>query len=725
MRVKLSVIVIALCTRLIASTAVADEGMWMMHQLGALDQSALQKRGMVLTPSDLWNPATGTGLASATPSLGGCSASFVSSQGLIITNHHCAFGALQINSAPEHDYITDGFLARTRAAELEARGSRVLVFKGYDDVTERVTAVLSPELTAAQRGAALERRKKELVAECESVGMHCQLSTMFSGGKYYLFKQVELRDVRLVYAPPLAIGNYGGEIDNWMWPRHTADFALLRAYVGPDGKPASYAKDNVPFTPDRYLKISLEGVREGDFTMIMGYPGRTFRYRLSNGVAEDTNVGYPNRIKTFGDLIAILEERGKTGKDVEIKVASILKGFNNTYKNNRGMLEGLRKTRLADRKKVEETSLQAWVDANPTRQEKWGDTLPTLTRLVERQNATRERDLLMSITPRLSSLLSSAITVTRVSQGKGKADLDRDAGYQKRDERSLRIKLVTMQRNLDVASERAMLAYLFRRASALPAGQRIGAIDTALAATDAVGEAAISRLLDQLMTTRLADRDTRLAAFEADEATLAAMKDPMLAFAANLVRDIRAFEAEDQAFDGDFVLIGARFMEALKAFRGTELYPDANGTLRFTHATVQGFSPRDAVVYRPFTTLAGVLAKNTGQEPFDCPPSLQLAAKKGSFGHYLDTELGDLPVNFLSTNDITGGNSGSPIMNGKGELIGLAFDGNYDSMTSDYLFDPPLTRTINVDIRYCLWVMDFVDGAHELMREMGVEPLSK
>ncbi len=725
MKVKACVVAVVCCAALVAGTGLADEGMWMLNQLASLDQASLQKMGMQLTPQDLWDPARGTGLASATPSLGGCSSSFVSSDGLIITNHHCAFGAIQSNSTPEHDYISDGFLARTRDEELEARANRVLVFKGYDDVTDAITAVLRPELTPAERGSAVERKKKELVAACEATGLRCQVATMFSGGKYYLFKQLELRDIRLVYAPPQAIGNYGGEVDNWMWPRHTGDFSLLRAYVGPDGKPASYSKDNVPFTPDRVLKISLEGVKEGDFTMIMGYPGRTFRYRLAAAVAEDTRVGYPDRIRTFSDLIGILELRGKTSRDVEIKVASVLKGFLNTYKNNKGMLEGLTRAALADRKKAEEERLQAWIEADPARKAQWGDVLAILGRLWESQNETRERDLLYSLLPRISPLLNSGVIITRWGQGVGRADIDRDTDYQARDERGLKVKLVTMQKNLDLPTERAMLTYFFRRAAALGPKQRIGSVDRALAATGKTGEPAILALVDGLLATTLTDMSTRLAAFGQTEAELAARKDPLLDFAAALVKDLKAEEEGTRARDGDSLVAGARYMAALRAFRGVELAPDANSTLRFTYGSVKGYSPRDAVLYAPFTTLAGVLAKNTGEVPFNCPSSLMPVARRGSFGHYLDAVLGDVPVDFLSTNDITGGNSGSPIMNGKGELVGLAFDGNYDAMTSDYMFEPAVTRTINVDIRYCMWVMDFVDGAHHLMREMGVEPISK
>lgn len=712
-----------------AAVASADEGMWMLHQLRDLDQAKLRQMGLQLTPEQLWDPATGTGLASATPSLGGCSASFVSPDGLVVTNHHCAFGAIQINSSPEHDYITDGFLARTLAEELPSRSSRILVFKGYDDVTTAMRGALTPGMAPAERALAIERKEKELVAACEKDGITCKVASMFSGLRFYLFRQLELRDVRLVYAPPRAIGEYGGEVDNWMWPRHTGDFSFLRGYVGKDGKPADYSPDNVPFRPDRFLKIATEPLREGDFTMILGYPGRTYRYRLASEIDHDTSFYYPQRIKLLRDWIAILTQRGATSKEVEIKLASTLKGNYNSVKNNEGMLQGLKTSDLAGRKRAEEARLAAWIAAEPARLARYGNALPALEKALATSRATRERDMVLSFLPkpggsgrdsRSSSVLSSALTLVRWAQEKTRPDMEREQGFQARDERSIRQRLTSMQQNLDVATEKASLAYFLRHAQALPPGQRIPALDRALAATGREGDDAIATLLNRLFTgTRLTDPAVRIGALDLDAAALAARRDPMLDLAADLLQDLRAGEDARRRLEGEMLVAGATYMEALAAFRGTALYPDANGTLRFTYATIKGYIPRDGVSYTPFTTLRGVLEKNTGEAPFACPPALALAAERAEAGRYLDPSLGTVPVNFLSTNDITGGNSGSPIMNGRGELIGLAFDGNYESMTSDYQFEQDMSRTINVDARYMLWVMEHVDGAVNLLKEMG------
>jgi Peptidase S46 len=722
-------LVIFALVALAAAAAVpsqADEGMWMLSQIPELS-GTLKAMGLQLTPQQIWDPKTNSGLASAVPWLGGCSSSFVSPDGLIVTNHHCAFGAIQMNSTPEHDYITEGFLAASRAEELPYRPGRVTVFKGYEDVTGAVTASLVRDMKPEERTKAIKRREKELIAECEKGGLRCRLAEMFGGGKYVLFRQLELRDVRLVYAPPRSIGEYGGEVDNWVWPRHTGDYSFMRAYVGPDGKPADYSPDNVPYRPERWLKIATEPLREGDFTFILGYPGRTMRYRVAASVAESTQFYYPQRIALLKDLIAILEKEGARSKGVEIKLASQLKGYYNSYKNNVGMLEGLTRSDLAGRKRAEEAKLTAWIDADPARKAKYGEALPGLDAIVAARGATRDRDLILGwvTMPRSSGLLAAAMIIDHWAEEKPKPDLERDLGYQARDERSLHQRLVTMQRNLDLASDKATLAYLLARAAQLPAGQRISAVDDGLAATGVTGGQAVTALVDRLFTTKLADEKTRLAMFGMDEKALLATGDPMIVFAAALRRDIKAMDNAGEKYEGESVTLEPRLLEALAAWKQAPLYPDANSTLRFTYATVKGYSPRDAVLYLPFTTLHGVIEKNTGVEPFACPKRLLEAAKLGGFGRYEDARLHDVPACFLTTNDITGGNSGSPVMNGKGELVGLAFDGNYESIDSDFLFDPALARTIAVDIRYVLWCSDFVDHADWILKELGLQPLHR
>lgn len=710
---------------LAAAPLGAEEGMWMLHQLSLMDQKELKAMGLELTPEQLWNPATGEGLASATVSIGGCSASFVSPQGLVATNHHCAFRAIQSNSSPEHDYITDGFLAHSLAEELQAHGYRVFVFLGYEEVTRQVVGGLASDLPPVERLTRIERNMAEVTAACEAEGDRCRVAEMFGGRNYYLFRTQELRDVRLVHAPARAVGEYGGEIDNWMWPRHTGDYAFLRAYTAPDGSPADFSPDNVPYRPKRWLTVATAPLRAGDFTMILGYPGRTMRYRPAAAVAEDTELGYPERIQLFREWIDILEERGRTSKEVEIMLASRLRGLQNVHKNNQGMLEGLRRFRLAERKQAEEQALAAWIASDPGRRAAYGSIMPAIDQLIAEQGVTRQRDLLLGSLSRASSLLAAAITIERWAEERAKDDLDRKPGFQDRDAANVAQRLAMIQRDLDVETERAVLTLFFNRARALPERQRITSLDAALAATGESGERAVAVLLEQLLgETALTDAQVRQDLLGMRHEDMLAGGDPLIRFAAALRIDADAAEEASRRSEGAMTTLMPRLFDARETWLNRPLYPDANSTLRFTYATVKGYSPRDGMVYLPFTTLAGVLEKNTGKDPFDAPPALVAAAQVKPHPAYVDELLGDVPSCFLSTNDITGGNSGSPVMNGRGELVGLAFDGNWEAMTSDIMFDSELTRTISVDARYMLWVMDYVDRAHNLMREMGIEPRS-
>jgi hypothetical protein len=724
-RRPLPAVAILAAALLTPNLTTADEGMWMLHQIAQLDQQELRELGLELGSKEIWDPSTGTGLAAAIPWLGGCTASFVSADGLIATNHHCAFRAIQLNSTPEHDYITDGFLAANRSLELPAPGSTVQVFQGFDDITARMNGALTPDMPAAERTRALERREKEILAECESSpGVSCKVATMFGGLEHYLFRFLKITDVRLVYAPPRSVGEFGGDIDNWMWPRHTGDYTFLRAYVGREGIPAEHSAANVPYRPARWLTLASTPLSENDFVMILGYPGRTFRHRFAAAVEEDAEVNFPVRAAFLREWIGLLDQRAASSKDVEIKVSSTVKGLNNTLKKTEGLIEGFARYRLAATKRTAERELAAWIAADGTRRGKYGSIFETVDRLYSDRRPGRERDLILESFPRAGALLPAALVIERWASQRPLPDVERALGYQDRDVTMLRQRLQLAQRSYDPESDRAVQRLFISRATALPAGARITAVDAALAATGASGDAAIEALLDRLSRTALADPAKRVAFFDRDRAELVATKDPLLDFAMALRADLEALDQRDEALEGELLTITPRFVQALAARSGRPVYPDANSTLRFTYATVKGYSPRDALVYLPFTTLSGVVAKCSDTEPFTCPERLVERAAGEQHARYLNPTLGDVPSCFLSTNDITGGNSGSPIMNGRGELVGLAFDGNYEALTGDYLFDPEIQRTINVDIQYVLWVMDHVDRAHHLMREMGVEPVS-
>ncbi|HEX9160616.1 MAG TPA: S46 family peptidase [Thermoanaerobaculia bacterium] len=708
---KALLILVAAC----AVAAYAGEGMWMPEQVPQLAPQ-LQQMGLKMDPNKLAS-LTGDPLG-AVISLGGCTASFVSPDGLIVTNHHCAFGAIQYNSSAQRDLITTGFLAHTRLDELPAApGQKVWVTTKIEDVTPRVTGNFRANVSDADREKTIEKREKDLIAECEKPGgVRCRVASFFEGSQYLRTTQLELSEVKLVYAPANSIGDFGGEVDNFEWPRHTGDWSFFRAY-----------QNGQPYHPQHWLKLSTEGVNEGAFVMVAGYPGRTFRYKTADEVRNYKEYVYPSSIRYYTDLIRILEDAGKNNKDVAIKNASRIKGFANSLKNYTSVNEGFTKDRIVENRLAREEQMRKAIAADPSLA-KYGATVDEIARINAEHFRTRERDAILSWligvrgVARSSPMLTQAMQIWRLAAERPKSDVDRATGYQQRDVDTIRSASDRAQRSMDVASDRAAMRYFLLEASKLPQSERIEAIDRAVAAAGS-----IDAFLDQLYgNTKIGDAVERSKMLSESTQQLEARNDSMLKFAASLMPLVNNNEQRDLDYEGAMSRLRPGYFEVLRKVIGTTLYPDANLTLRLTFGQVEGYSPRDATVYTPQTTLGGVLQKETGQDPFDSPKALLAAAKTPArTGPWFDPQLHDVPVNFLSTCDTTGGNSGSPTLNAKGELVGLLFDGNYESIDADFLFNPSVTRSIHVDTNYMLWVMDAVDGAVELMRELGVAPRIK
>ena len=699
---------------LVATPLFAAEGMWMPQQMPLL-ASDLQKMGLKIDPNrfaDLTGDPMG-----AVISLGGCSASFVSNDGLVVTNHHCGFGALQFNSTPQRDLITNGFLAKTRDEELPAGpGSRMFVTTKIEDVTGRVTAGLTVKMSNLDREKAIDRTIKELVDECEKPGgVRCRVATFFEGSQYLRTTQMEIRDVRLVYAPALGIGDFGGETDNWMWPRHTGDWSYLRAYVGPDGKPADYSKNNVPYHPAHILKISAEGLHDGDFVLVAGYPGRTFRYRTAAEVANMQQYIYPTTIRYSTDLNNILRDMSKSNKAVEIANASRIRGNDNVLKNYTGTLTGFQNFGIVAQRQKREADLAAYIASHPDAK-KYAGAVQEMNRLEQQDIATEQRDTVLNWVFRSSPMLAQASTLYRLSLERPKTDLDREQGFQERDWPRINEGVVRAQKSLEAQSDRAGLRYFLNESQKLPADQRITALDDGIAKAGGV-----DKFLDQLYAnTKITDLAQRKAMASETTAQLQARHDSMIDLTAALSPLQLANQQREKEFAGAMTRVRPMYMDALRASSGGRLYPDANGTLRITFGKVVGYAPRDAVWYNPQTTVSGIVQKNTGSGEFDAPKSELDAIRANKTAGYVDARLGEVPVNFLSDVDTTGGNSGSPTLNAKGELCGLLFDGTYESLGSDFVVDPNITRSIHVDAVYMLWVMDAVDGAHNLLQEMGL-----
>ena len=716
-----SIVVTILAMALFAPVFVgAEEGMWPIDELKKLPFDELKKMGLELDAKGIYD-GKGGGIAGGIVSLGGGTGSFVSSEALILTNHHVAFTALQRASTEEHNYIEDGFNALTLDDEIPAHGYRAYVLLDIEDVTKKVLGAVKEDMTDIERYEAVEQRNKEIVDKAEKKGdVECRVVEFFDGMVYKLFTYFKIKDIRIAYAPPRAIGNYGGDIDNWMWPRHTGDFSFLRAYVSPDGSSADYAEENVPYVPEVHLAVSTAGVKEGDFTMILGYPGRTMRYRTTNSVAHHQEYNYPSRIKMFGDLIAIYQEAAAADPGVAIKVASYDQMLNNSMKNYQGMLEGFEKAGLLKRKMKEEKAFTAWLEKNGKMKEKYAHILPEIETLYKDNETYREKSQLINIMNFPCLLLRAGATLGRWSEEKEKPDLEREPGYQERDVPRLEQGLKMIDMNYDRETDKKVLKYFLMISLDLPADQRIRAI-AALVDGAEDPEAAVDGFIEKLYSdTKLESADERIRMFGLSRDELLAEKDAFVLFAGKLLIERMELEEKDKAFGGALNKLRPKLIEAYAEWKGGALYPDANSTMRLTYGTVKGYSPRDAVQYDYITTLSGVMEKHTGENPFDCPPKLVELYEKRNLGDFIDRATGEIPVDFLSTCDITGGNSGSPILNGRGEVIGSAFDGNYESISADYIFNEELTRSINVDVRYILFVLEKFSGAQHLLSEMTI-----
>lgn len=719
---------LALLVSFIAATTglQAHEGMWMPQQIPAL-AGQLKKLGFVGDPASFAD-LTGQPMG-AIVSLGGCTASFVSPDGLIVTNHHCVTGGLQFNSTPERNLLNDGYLAKTRDEELSnGPGSRVFVTTSVVDVTSAIAGGIDAKATDRERFDTIDRRVKERVAACEQDGSRCTVASFFEGLKYFEIKQLEIKDVRMVYAPHDGIGVFGGETDNWRWPRHTGDWSFLRAYVGKDGKPAPYSKDNVPYKPKHWLRVAPAGVKPDDLVFVVGYPGRTMRHQTYAEIKETVEWALPRSIRLAEEQLALIDTLTKSTPALALKAAGRVQGLNNGLTNSKGVLEGMVKGGALAKKQAREQELVAWIKASPARDTKYGQALQTLQTIQAQGESTRERNATVNLLNSASSYLSSAVTLYRLSTQRPKPDVQRDPGFQERDWSRIREAQDRLQRTIDPTLDRALFRWALLKAAALPAGQRIDPIDKAAGLTagqdKAAADAAVEKFLDGLYAaTTLADRDRRMGLIEKSTADLVASGDPFIALAAALDPMTGAVREAAKTRAGAAARIRPVYMEALIDHAGGVLAPDANSTLRVTFGQVKGVQPRDGMFYNPQTTLQGIVEKHTGTGDFNAPQK-QLDAIKalraGKQTPFVGAGMTDVPVNFLSTVDTTGGNSGSPTLNAKGEFVGLLFDGTYESVSSDYLFDTVKTRSIHVDHRYMLWTMAEVDGATRLLDEMGV-----
>ena len=712
---------VALGALLLAGVAVAGEGKWTPQQILELDPKWLRAQGLKLPPDKLWDPKEGTGLLAATVNLSGCSAAFISETGLIVTNHHCLFGIIQQHATPQRDLIKQGFLARKPEDELPGKAERIYVPRRFTDVTKDVLAAVPEGADDLARYKAIQKKQTQLIAECEKrPATRCQVEAYDDGLFFLLIDSLEIADVRLVYAPPRAVGEYGGEIDNWSWPRHTGDFAIGRAYVAPDGGARTYDPANVPFKSRFFFPLSEEGVQPGDFVAVMGFPGYTFRSLVAEEMAEREGLFYPRVIDVYGEWIRLLEDvKDEQGR---ILVAATLKSLHNRHKNGQGQLAGFKRGRILDKQRKSEEAVAAWAQGKPKSQAAL-QARQGLVELVADRKKTWERDFLFStISPESAGVpkaLWLSATATRLSLERQKPDPDREPWFQNRELRKLKDRFEREQKSFYAPADKKIVASFVRRALALPEGQRISAIDRVFGT--GADAAAIDAKLEQLYAgSRVLDPAERAKMFEESTEQLKARKDPLLDLGFELATQMRQATEESDRRKGAVYRLRPEWRRAVIAHAGKPVAPDANRTLRVSLAKVVGYVPRDGVWYTPQTTLQGLLAKDTGQEPFDVPRKLRQAYEQGRFGRWKDKKLGDVPVDFLADADTTGGNSGSPVIDGQGRLVGVNFDRVWENVANDFGYNPDVARNINADVRYLLWHLDQVEDAAELLNELKI-----
>ena len=704
---------------LLAAPALAGEGKWTPQQVLQLDPAWLKAQGLQVSPQRLWDPKRGTGLLAGTVNVGGCSGAFISESGLVITNHHCAFPIIQEHSTPQRDLLTQGFLAKTREEELPGKGARIQVPRGFKDVTKEMLAAVPQGVDDLGRQKWLERKEKELTAECEKrPATRCRVAEFDGGLQYMLIDSVELADVRLVYAPPRAVGEYGGEQDNWSWPRHTGDFAILRAYSAPDGAAAQYAPGNVPHKAEFFFPLSTEGVKPDDFVMVLGYPGITYRAMLADDMAERLTRFYPRVIDLYGELIRVLEEEGNKDPAGKIAVASNLKSLHNFHKNSGGQIAGLKRGHIVEKQREAEAAVVKWAEGR----KEFAPALSARTELLslrEERARTFERDFILDALRRSSKGVGLSVTLVRSAQERVKPDLDREPEFMERELPRLKDRLEREQKNFFAPADKKILLALVRRAQALGEGERIAAFDALFGRTYA--EKDVTSKIDALYAgSKVLDLAERQKMAGETEGQLRARKDPLLDLGLALATEVVALNEARDRREGAQLRLMPEWRKAVLAHAGKPVAPDANGTLRVTFAKVKGYAPRDGAVYTPQTTLTGMLEKDTGAEPFDVPDKVAQAAEARRHGAWADKRLKDVPVDFLSDADTTGGNSGSPTVNGKGQLVGVNFDRVWENVANDFGYNPDVARNVNVDVRYVLWLLDQVENADALLRELGV-----
>lgn len=706
---------------------IADEGMWLPQLLKSLNEKDMIERGLKLTADDIYD-INNSSLKDAIVSLngGGCTAEMISSNGLMLTNHHCAFGSIQTHSTLENDYLKDGFWAMSNAEELKNDDVTATFLISIEDVSERINSFLNNQMSEDERRAKIAEISKVISKEVsDSTSYSANVKSYFGGNDFYLLIYETFKDVRLVGAPPSSIGKFGGDTDNWMWPRHTGDFSLYRVYMAPDGSPASYDLENIPYKPKHHLPIQLEGVENEDYTMIMGYPGRTNRYLTSFGISEALEISNPTTVDIRTEKLAVIKDGMDANKRVKIQYASKYASTSNYWKYYIGQSKSLKAMKVFDKKKDIENAFEEWVESGDSSvQEKYGNVLEMIESAYNKNKriALNRTYLNEAVFQGSEILYFSYMMKNRI------ASLPKDKKERLTSIRKLKKLAKDFYKNYNASvDEKLLSSMLSMYYYNVPKNQHAPVF---------------KKIENQMLGFKKLDFDFyaqnvfKRSVFSSKEKCMEFLQNPTLS---RVSRDL-AFTTMNSIYDkymkeiyptrksvraalskgNRLFMSGLREMDTSKSF-----YPDANSTMRVTYGSIGDYSPGNAMHYDYFTTIDGIIEKeDETNEEFIVPEKLKELYKMSDYGRYADKN-GDLRINFISSNDITGGNSGSPVMNAWGELIGTAFDGNWESMSGDIAFENKIQRTISVDIRYILFIIDKYANASYLIDEMTIAPSHK
>jgi len=689
----------------------ADEGMWMLPLIQKLNIQKMNGMGLTLSAEDIYSDNS-VSLKDAVIVFGnGCTGVMVSNQGLVFTNHHCGFESIQQHSSVQHNYLKDGFSAEKLSDEIPTPGLTVKFLVKIQDVTERVISQLPDNLLGKARIEKQDSITGVIQKEAEKgTGYIGRVRSFYSGNEFYLFVYEEFTDVRFAYAPPISIGKFGGDTDNWMWPRHTGDFSVFRVYCSPNGKPAKYSKDNVPYSPKRFATISNKGYQPGDYTMIMGNPGSTNRYLSSWGVNNRMKTSNQARIEVRGAKQDVWHSFMRVDEAINIAYASKFARSSNYWKNSIGMNKAIGKLGIIAEKQSQEKEFAEWANSTPERKAKYKNVLQTLA---------NDYGKIYPYSKALSYLIESLVSGVEMPRIANqverimKKDISQD---------SLLTEVKAAYKDYYPAVDQAALVAMLDIYKKSVDADALPEVYTVIQKKFKGDYNRYAKYLFEKSDFTSLEKITK--AIKSHNVDL--FKDPALVFSQEVRKTMESVRGDEYTKLSEEIKDAERVYEsgikAMAAEKGKPMYPDANSTMRLTFGKVGGYNPADAVSYKYYTTTKGILEKEIpGDEEFDVSPKLKKAIKEQNYGAYLDQKTGEMHVAFLSNTDITGGNSGSPIFNAKGELLGLAFDGNWEAMSGDIVFEPDLQRTISVDVRYILFVMDKVGGAQRLINELSIK----